>query len=449
VRTQQSVVLDDASLQNPFSPDAYIGKHHARSILCLPLINQSKLTGVLYLENNLTPHVFTPTRTAVLKLLASQAAISLENTRLYDDLQQRETKIRRLVDANIIGIFIWNTRGDITEANEAFLAMVGYRGEDLVSGRVRWTDLTPAERVPRDVCALAELAATGVAAPYEKEFLRQDGTRVPVLIGAATFEGGNEGVAFVLDLSEQRRAEEALRQAQTELTHAARLTMMGELAASIAHEINQPLAAIVMDGSAALRWINNDTPDLEETRTALARVVNAGKRAGGVIRGLRALVKKSVPEMTSVDINDAVGETLALTRSELQRQQVTVRTDLFPDDTLVVGDRVQLQQVLLNLIRNAAEALSSIEDRAKLLQIRGQITDSGQALVLVEDNGPGIDADTADHMFEPFVTTKPTGMGMGLSICRTIVEAHGGRLWASARSPHGTAFQFTIPIADP
>jgi PAS domain S-box-containing protein len=449
VRTQQSVVLDDALAQNPFSGDTYIGQHHAHSILCLPLINQCKLIGVLYLENNLTPHVFTPTRTAVLKLLASQAAISLENTRLYGDLQQREAKIRRLVDANIIGIVIWKTDGEIIEANEAFLAMVGYSREDLVSGSVRWTHLTPPEWRQRDIRALAELQATGTAQPFEKEYFRKDGSRVPVLIGCAMFEGsGDEGVAFVLDLSEQKRAEEALRQAQAELTRTARMTMMGELAASIAHEINQPLAAIVMEGSAGLRWLNNDAPDIEEARSALSRLVSEGRRAGGVIRGLRALVKKSVPEMAKFDINDAIQEILALTRTELQRHQVSVYTDLFPDHALVMGDRVQLQQVLLNLIRNAAEAMSAITDRAKTLEIKGQITESGQALILVEDTGAGLDPVSAEHIFEPFFTTKPTGMGMGLSICRTIIEAHGGRLWASARAPYGTAFQFTVPTAD-
>ncbi|MDB6009129.1 MAG: histidine kinase [Gammaproteobacteria bacterium] len=448
-RTQQSVILDDASAQNPFSGDTYIARHHARSILCLPLVNQSKLIGVLYLENNLTPHVFTPTRTAVLKLLASQAAISLENTRLYADLQQREAKIRRLVDANIIGMFIWNTEGEITDANEGFLAMLGYSREDLVSGRIRWTHLTPPEWGERDILAVEELQATGTAQPWEKEFFRKDGSRVPALVGGAMFEGsGNEGVAFVLDLSEQKRAEEAVRQAQAELTRTARLTMMGELTASIAHEINQPIAAIVMNGSAGLRWLNKDEPDVEEARSALTRLVNEGKRAGNVIRGLRALVKKSVPEMATFDINDAVQEILALNRSDLRRNQVSVHTDLFPDQTLVRGDRVQLQQVLLNLIKNAAEAMSAVTDRAKVLEIRGQITGTGEALIAVEDTGPGLDPIAAERIFERFFTTKPSGMGMGLSISRSIIEAHGGRLWASARSPHGTAFQFTVPTAN-
>src|SRR6202012_262309 len=171
------------------SADPYLVQHRARSVLCLPLINQGNLIGALYLENNLAPRVFGPTRIAVLKLLASQAAMSLENTRLYRDLAQREAKIRRLVDANIVGIFIWDLEGDIVEANEAFLRMLGYTREDLASGRLRWTDLTPQELRERDQQAAAELRTTGTLQPYQKEFFRKDGKRVPVMLGAATFEG--------------------------------------------------------------------------------------------------------------------------------------------------------------------------------------------------------------------------------------------------------------------
>jgi PAS domain S-box-containing protein len=207
-RTHESVILDDASSQNGFSTDPYILQHQTRSILCLPLINQAKLTGVLYLENNLASHVFTPERITVLKVLASQAAISLENTRLYRDLEDREAKIRRLVDANVLGIFFWNLEGAIVGANEAFLRMVEYSREDLVSGRVRWTDLTPDEWRERDEQAIADVIRTGTVQPFEKEYFRKDGTRVPVLLGSAMFEGSRDGgVAFVLDLSEQKRAE--------------------------------------------------------------------------------------------------------------------------------------------------------------------------------------------------------------------------------------------------
>jgi PAS domain S-box-containing protein len=213
-----SILLDDASAQPQFAADPYIRQHRARSILCLPLTNQARLIGALYLENNLTTRAFTPARITVLKLIASQAVISLENTCLYRDLEQREAKIRRLVDANILGIYLWSLEGAIVGANEAFLRMVQYGREDLVSGRVRWTDLTPPEWRERDGRALAELNSTGTFQPFEKEAFRKDGSRVPVLVGGALFqEGGNEGVAFVLDLSEQKRAEEELRRSETEL----------------------------------------------------------------------------------------------------------------------------------------------------------------------------------------------------------------------------------------
>src|SRR5260221_8955116 len=187
----------------------------ARSILSLPLIHQAKLIGVLYLENNLTPHAFTPTRIAILKVLASQAAISLENTRLYRDLAEREAKIRRLVEANIIGIFIFDFEDRIVEANDAFLQMVGYDRDDLVAGHVRWTDLTPPEWRDRYAQAATELKSTGTVQPYEREYFRKDGSRVPALIGSAALdEQRDQGVAFVLDLTERKRAEESLHKMQ-------------------------------------------------------------------------------------------------------------------------------------------------------------------------------------------------------------------------------------------
>jgi PAS domain S-box-containing protein len=212
LRTKESVLLHDASGQNPFAADEYVRGHHAQSVLCLPLLKQIRIVGVLYLENSLTPHVFTPARMAILRLLASQAATSLENTRLYGDLQEREARVRRLVDSNIVGVLIWDLDGRILEANDAFLDMLQYRREDLVSGGVRWTDLTPAESRERDERATADLKSTGTVRPYETAFLRKDGSRVPVLIGAALFDArGNDGVAFALDLSQQKHADAEVR----------------------------------------------------------------------------------------------------------------------------------------------------------------------------------------------------------------------------------------------
>ena len=218
LRAKEVVLLHDASGQNQFAADEYIRGHHARSVLCLPLLKQNRLLGVLYLENSLTPHAFTPARMAVLKLLASEAAISMENTRLYSDLEDREAKIRRLVDANILGIVTWNVDGAILASNEAFLRMVQYDHEDVAAGRVRWRDMTPTDWRERAELALAEVVQTGTVQPFESEFFRKDGTRVPVLIGATLFQkGGNDGVAFALDLSKQKQAEAEIRALKDQL----------------------------------------------------------------------------------------------------------------------------------------------------------------------------------------------------------------------------------------
>ena len=230
------------------------------------MLNRAELIGLLYLENNLAPRVFAPARIAVLKLLASQAALSLENTRLYRDLPERETKIGRLVDANIIGIFIGTLEGQILEANDALLRIVGYDRADLLSGMIRWPELTPPEWHQRDALAVEELRTTGAMPPYEKEYFRKDGSRVWVLIGGALFEeGGNQGVAFVLDLTERKRAEaeardseRRYREVQSELAHGNRVAIMGQLTA---HEIRQPLSAVKMNGNTTLRWLTRHPPE--------------------------------------------------------------------------------------------------------------------------------------------------------------------------------------------
>ncbi|WP_334407786.1 trifunctional serine/threonine-protein kinase/ATP-binding protein/sensor histidine kinase [Bradyrhizobium sp. AZCC 2289] len=446
IRTRQSVILDDALAQNPFSADEYICEKHARSVLCMPLVKQSKLTGVLYLENNLASHVFTPARISVLELLASQAAISLENARLYNDLQEREARIRCLVDSNIIGIFIWNFQGRIIDANQAFLDIVGYAREDLVSRRLRWTELTPAEWRDADEQAIAELKAAGTVHPREEEYFRKDGSRVPVLVGATTFgDHQDEGVAFVLDLTERKHVEGGLRKAQAELAHVMRVTTLGELTASIAHEVNQPLAAVVTNAAACLRWLDRETPDLEEARRTVESIINDGNRAGEVIQRVRALANKTDIEKVPLEVNDVVREVIALVQRELISHQVSLRTEFAPVLPMILGDRVQLQQVIINLLMNGIEAMQSVTDRPRELVIRSAQDATRRVLVSVTDSGVGIAAEDADRLFNAFFTTKSSGMGMGLSICRSIVEAHRGRLWATANVPHGATFQFTLP----
>jgi PAS domain S-box-containing protein len=448
LRTQEAMILDDAAAEPAFAADPYIRERQARSILCLPLVNRSNLVGVLYIENNLAPRVFTPARIMVLRLVASQAAIALENTRLYHDLAEREAKIRRLVDANIIGVFFWDLEGPILGANDAFLRIIGYDREDVVAGRLRWTDLTPPEwRDHHERTWTPELKMTGSVQPYEKEYFRKDGSRAPVLVGSTSFdEARNQGVAFVLDLTERKRAEEAMRLVQTELAHANRVAAMGQLTASIAHEVTQPIAATVGNAEAALRWLRRRPPDLDEVRQAVMRIVKEGLRASEVIGRIRALVNKASPTKDRLNLNEAIREVIELTRGETAKNDVLVRTDLADGLPLIHGDRVQLQQVLVNLIINAVEAMTGVRKGVRELSIRTGEAEAGYVLVAVRDSGPGLDPKRVDHLFESFYTTKASGMGMGLPICRSIIEAHGGRLWACKNEPRGAVFQFTLPV---
>jgi PAS domain S-box-containing protein len=497
-----------------------------------------------------------------------------ENLALHSDLLERDKKIRRLVDADIVGIIIWEIEGRILEANDAFLRMVGYDREDLAAGRLHRTTLTPPEWRDRDAHTVAELKRIGTAQPFEKEYVRKDGSRVPVLIGGALFEeSSNQGVGFVLDLTERKRAMEALRRSeerfrtlvqfsfdvywetdaqhrfthqefaesladapasgseigkrrwevpylepdeaawrkhretldaklpfrdfelarpapdgskryvsvsglpvfddtgrfvgyrgvgrhiterrlaeealhamQAELAHVNRVTAMGQLTASIAHEVNQPIAATVTNAQAALRWLRAQPPDLDEVRASLNRIVEDGNRAGNVIGGIRALINKVPPRKDRFDLNEAVLEMITLSRSEVLKHGISLQTELAPGLPRVEGDRTQLQQVILNLIVNAIEAMGGIGEGTRELRISTGRAAAGGVLVTVRDSGPGLDPADVEHVFTAFYTTKPTGMGMGLAICRSMVEAHGGRMWASANEPRGAVFQFTLPL---
>jgi PAS domain S-box-containing protein len=638
------------------------------------------------------------------KLRASEERLA-ETTRLYGERQNREAKIRRLVDANIMGIFIWNLEGKIVEANEAFLNMVQYGREELASGRIRWTDLTPAEWRDRDARALTELMKVGTVQPYEKEFFRKNGGRVPVLAGGALFEeSGHEGVAFVLDLSEQKRAEEALRQSeqrwrtafensaigimmrdregrfiaansvfqnmlgyteselcqlnfmdvtyeedrkaflelvgeilegkrqhyqiekryrrkdgallwvrnnvalvpgtrdvapflfavveditqhkqeesarryseekyrvvvdtandavitadesgaiqfanpatmrvfgydpkeligkpltvlmpefmrklhengfrrylatgqrhinwqgteltglrkngqefpvevsfgeltmnghrvftgfirdtterkqaeeererlrrvQADLAHVNRVSTMGELAASLAHEIRQPISAAMTDARTCSRWLTRDRPDLAEAQTAASRVVNDVARASEIIGRVMSLFKKDSLQHEEVDINELIQEMIALLRGEASRHSILIHSDLSLELAPIKADRVQLQQVLMNLMLNGIEAMKSMNTPGKLT-IKSQQDDSGQLLISVMDTGVGIPPEKIEQIFNAFFTSKPQGTGMGLPISRSIIEAHGGKLWASSNANGGATFEFTLPAA--
>jgi C4-dicarboxylate-specific signal transduction histidine kinase len=245
---------------------------------------------------------------------------------------------------------------------------------------------------------------------------------------------------------ERKRAEEALHKAQAELAHVTRVATLGEMTASIAHEINQPLAAVVNNASACLRWLAGQPPNLEEARQSAALVIADGHRAGEIISRIRALVKKAPPRKDWLDINETILEVIALARSEVQGNRVALQIQLSDELPLVLGDRIQLQQVILNLVMNGIEAMSAVTDRSRDLLIRSCQYESDKVLVEVQDSGIGLESESLDHLFTAFFTTKPKGMGMGLAISRSIIEAHGGRLWASPNDGPGATFQFTLPI---
>jgi C4-dicarboxylate-specific signal transduction histidine kinase len=221
------------------------------------------------------------------------------------------------------------------------------------------------------------------------------------------------------------------------------------MTASIAHEINQPLAAIVTSSNAGLRWLARDAPDLAEARAALQRIANDGHRASQVIGSIRSMFRNDAPDRTAIDVNDLIREALALVDGDLQRMSVSLQTELAGQLPPVLADQIQLQQVIVNLVTNAVDAMRPVTDRARVLRVRSASDAANGVRVMVEDSGTGIDPQAAERIFDPFFTTKSNGMGLGLSICRSIVEAHGGRLWASPGNPHGSVLQFVLPGHDP
>jgi PAS domain S-box-containing protein len=438
-------VLDDALVRNLYSEDEYVRQKRPRSVLCLPIVKQTKLIGALYLENNLTPRAFTSDRVAVLEMLSSQAAISLENAKLYSDLQRSEAFLADGQSISRTGSFGWSVLGGELYWSQETYNIFGYDRAakpslELVFQRIHPDDRDLAQQtIDRASEARANL-------DFEHRLLMPDGSvkYLHVLARALKTSSSNlEYMGTVRDVTERTLAEDALRQAKTDLAHINRVTTVGELTASMAHEVNQPIAAAVTDANTCMRWLTRDHPDLEEARAAAMRVVKDVTRASEIISRIRLLFNKGTPKRELVNVNEVIGEMIVLLRSEALRYNISVRTELTADLPQIMGDRVQLQQVLLNLMVNGIDAMKDV-DGVRELAIQSRQAEGEQLLVSVSDTGVGLPPQQANQIFNAFVTTKPHGTGMGLPISRSIVESHGGRLWAGANSPHGARFHFTL-----
>jgi PAS domain S-box-containing protein len=582
IRTREFVIIGDAMEANAYSTDAYIRERRARSLLCLPLNKQSQLVGVLYLENNSSPHIFTEDRLSGLRILAAQAAISIENAGLFADIQKAQDRARQVGEEfrrafDMIPALAWraSSTGAIEMANKQWHDYTGIVPEDALGktwmrafhpddletvsrkwrhlvkfgvseefearmrridgnfrsflvrvtpnhdqdgNLVNWygthTDVDDLKRAQdllrKSEADLAEgqrISHTGswtwssdtdrilwseecarifgfgphernvpytallerihpedrslVGAQHEKAMLAggdysmehriilSDRSIKTVLSqGRLVRNAGNQVIEYVgtiMDITEQKKNEMQMREAHAALSRVTRLTALGELTTSIAHEVNQPLMAIVTNAAACSQWLTDARLNIEEARLAVKRIIRDGQRAGDVIGGIRALAKKAPTQLSAVDLNAAIIEVLALTRNELDRHSVLAETDLAPLTTPVLGDRVLLQQVILNLIMNGIEAIDATTRQSRLITLRSRQGDPGYMWVTIADTGIGLEQTGTEKIFESFFTTKPDGIGMGLSICRSIVESHRGRLWASAGSPHGSEFHFTLP----
>jgi PAS domain S-box-containing protein len=365
---------------------------------------------------------------------------------LERELRANEERWRAVFFNPFMGITVLDENFHFIMTSPTFQAMVSYTDDELK--RLTPLDITPAADDREINKTLFRELQQGKRQHFElvKRLQRKDGKLIWIQLYVFRIPDGSNGqhtFGMVFDITEKMQAQNALQNAQAELARSAHVSRMGAMTASIAHEINQPLAAIVANANAALRWMARTPPDVAEARESLEQIVHEGQRAADVIQSVRSMFKSKEVASISIDLNQLIHEVLALVQGTLKKHGVVVRTEL--DEALipVTGNRVQLQQVLFNLVTNAIEAMELVPERTML--VKSELESGGEVRVTVEDSGSGIDPKVIDRIFNSFFTTKADGMGMGLSICRSIIESHGGRLWASPGITRGTVFRFTLP----
>jgi PAS domain S-box-containing protein len=364
-------------------------------------------------------------------------------------LRKSEDRWRSVVQNPIFGISFIDRQHRFVDTNPAYQRMVGYTNEEL--RKLTPLDISvPGEREVNEM--LFKELREGKRQHFEmvKQLRRKDGKLIWIQLYVFAIPDADSTARLMFgmmqDITESKQSQDALEATRAELARVARMNRFGAMTASIAHEINQPLAAMVANANAAQRWLANADPDLDEVRAALKRIGNDGHRAAELVQGIRAMFKHDSQKRVPVDVNELVREVLALVQGKLLERRISVFTFLSADLPEVMADRVQLQQVIMNLVTNAIDAMESITDRPQTLRVKSEIRDGDFVAVAIEDSGTGIDPEKLDRLFDTFFTTKPHGMGMGLSICRSIIEAHNGRLWASPGAQFGSVFRFELPI---